>query len=186
MKTKHWLSGLVGLSLLGMLYTQAAADQLYIRNRPYKGTVKRTDGRLWVDLKTFAAALGATVEQSSEGGTQVKMPDGPASETPVAAGKLMIGNQQVESQQEDGAVLVPLEITAKLLGAKVISNKQMGTIDVSLAAAIQNPPAATSAAAKPAVAGPIIRAINKNGSAVEVTSQLVPGRTNVVEFGAEW
>ena len=185
MKTNHWLTGLVGLSLLGMLYTQAAADQLYIRNRPYKGTVKRADGRLWVDLKTFAAALGATVEQNSEGGTLVKMPDGPAPENPVAAGKLMVANQEVESQQENGAVLVPLEATAKLLGAKVISNKQMGTIDVSLAAS-QAPIATTAVGAKPVAAGPIIRAINKNGSAVEVTSQLVPGRTNVVEFGAEW
>jgi len=169
-----------------MLYTQAAADQLYIRNRPYKGTVKRADGQLWVDLKTFAAALGATVEQSSEGGTLVKMPGGPASETPVAAGKLMVANQEVECQQENGSVLVPLEATAKLLGAKVTSNKQMGTIDVSLVAVSQEATAATGAGAKPVAAGPIIRAINKNGSAVEVTSQLVPGRTNVVEFGAEW
>lgn len=186
MKINKWLTGLVGMSLLGMLYTQAAADQLYIRNRPYKGTVKRADGRLWVDLKTFAAALGATVEQNSEGGTLVKMPDGPAPESPVAAGKLVVANQEVESQQENGAVLVPLEATAKLLGARVISNKQMGTIDVSLVPAASAPTAATAGDAKPVPAGPIIRAINKNGSAVEVTSHLVPGRTNVVEFGAEW
>lgn len=167
MKKKNWL---VGLSLLALLCSQACAEQLYIRNKPFKGTIKRSDGRLWVDLKTFAEAMGATVEES-EGTTTMKMPEA------AEASKL-------ETQQDNGIVLVPLEATAKLVGARVINNKQMGTIDVSMAPAAAA--GTTSTEAKPAVAGPIIRNINKNGSNVDVTTQLVPGRTNIIEFGAEW
>lgn len=167
MNKKTWL---VGISLLALLCSSASADQLYIRNRPFKGVVKKADGRLWVDLKTFAAALGATVEEG-ESGTTIKMPD--AAEA-----------SKVETMQENGTVMVPLEGTAKLVGARVVANKQMGTIDVSLAPAVMKP--AGDAAAAPVVSGPIIRDINKAGSDVEVTSMLVPGRTNIVEFGAEW
>lgn len=170
MNKKNWL---VGLSLLALLCTAGSAEQLYIRNKPFKGTIKRSDGRLWVDLKTFAEAMGATVEEN-EGATTIRMP-----EAAEAA--------KVETQQDNGVVLIPLEATAKLVGARVIANKQMGTIDVSLAPAAQVASAnSPTADAKPAPAGPIIRNINKNGSNVDVTTQLVPGRTNIVEFGAEW
>ncbi|MBS2040950.1 hypothetical protein JST97_38545 [bacterium] len=165
MKTKTWL---VGLSLLGLLCIPTSAEQLYIRNRPFKGAVKKSDGRLWVDLKTFAEALGATVEEG-ESGTTIKMPEA------AEASKL-------ETMQDNGVVMVPLEGTAKLVGARVVVNKQMGTIDVSMAAAVTRP----AGNAPAAVAGPIIRNINKSGSDVEVTTMLVPGRTNIVEFGAEW
>ena len=168
MNKKNWL---VGLSLLALLCAQGSAEQLYVRNKPFKGTIKRSDGRLWVDLKSFADSMGATVEEV-EGNVTIKMPG--SSEA-----------SKLETQQDNGSVLVPLEATAKLIGARVISNKQMGTIDVSLAPVAQVA-SGNSAEAKPAVAGPIIRNINKNGSNVEVTTQLVAGRTNIVEFGAEW
>lgn len=168
MKKKTWL---VGFSLLALLWIPTSAEQLYVRNRPFKGAVKRSDGRLWVDLKTFAEALGATVEEG-EAGTSIKMPGA------AEASKL-------ETMQDSGMVMVPLEGTAKLVGARVVINKQMGTIDVSMASAVSQPSAGgASVAAAPS--GPIIRNINKNGSNVEVTTQLVPGRTNIVEFGAEW
>ncbi|MFN8607005.1 MAG: hypothetical protein U0931_05710 [Vulcanimicrobiota bacterium] len=166
MKKKTWL---VGLSLLALLCIPTSAEQLYIRNRPFKGAVKKSEGRLWVDLKTFAEAVGATVEEG-EGGTSIKMPG--ASEA-----------AKVETMQDSGMLMVPLEGTAKLIGARVVVNKQMGTIDVSLAAATAKTSGGEAAAV---VAGPIIRDINKKGSNVEVTTMLVPGRTNIVEFGAEW
>jgi hypothetical protein len=170
MKKKTWL---VGLALLASLCIPTSAEQLYVRNRPFKGAVKRSDGRLWVDLKTFAEALGATVEEG-EGGTTIKMPDA------TEAFKL-------ETMQDNGMVMVPLEGTANLIGARVVVNKQMGTIDVSMASAVPKPTAGAPTTSAPAVAtGPIIRNINKSGSNVEVTTQLVPGRTNIVEFGAEW
>lgn len=169
MKKRNWL---LGLSLLALFCTTASAEQLYIRNKPFKGTIKRTDGRLWVDLKTFAEAMGATVEEV-EGTTTLKMAEG-------AEGA------RLEIQQENGLVFVPLEATARLVGARVIVNKQMGTIDINVASAPQVAVAGSKPASAPVASGPIVRAINKNGANVDVTTQLVPGRTNIVEFGAEW
>ena len=185
MNKQKCFMGVVGLSLLGALCTSVAADQLYVRNRPFKGPVKRSQGKLWVDLKTFAEAMGATVEQTSEGGIIVRMPGETPAEVTAAAGKVMIAGQEVES--ESG--LVPMEAAAKLMGAKVVTNKGMGTIDVNLmpaaSTATSTTPAAPVAVAAPAQ-GPVNKFINKAGSSVDVVANLVPGRINIVEFTADW
>ena len=97
----------------------------------------------------------------------------------------MIAGQEVES--ESG--LVPMEAAAKLMGAKVVSNKAMGTIDVNLmpaaSTATSTTPAAPVAVAAPAQ-GPVNKFINKAGSSVDVVANLVPGRINIVEFTADW
>ncbi|MBT9582934.1 hypothetical protein IV102_06265 [bacterium] len=175
--------GVVGLSLLGALCTSVAADQLYVRNRPFKGPVKRSEGKLWVDLKTFAEAMGATVEQTPEGGTIVRMPGEAPAEVTAASGKVVIAGQEVESQSG----LVPMETAAQLMGAKVVTNKGMGTIDVNLmTAASSASTSATPVAKAPPAQGPINKFINKSGSSVDVVANLVPGRINIVEFTADW
>jgi hypothetical protein len=184
MKNKNWMVGLVGISLLGALCTSVAAEQLYVRNRPFKGAVKRSEGKLWVDLKTFAEAMGATIEQTPEGGSVVRMPGEAPVEGAVAAGKVMIGGQEVETQSG----LVPVEAAARLLGARVVTNKGLGTIDINLAGPASSGTAAPVAVASAPVVpqGPINKFINKNGSTVDVTAHLVPGRINIVEFTADW
>ena len=183
---KHSIAvGLAGLALLGALCAPAAADQLYVRNRPFKGTVQTSEGRLWVDLKTFAEAMEATVVASPEGGSSLVMPGEEPSSRAVPAGKVSIGDEMVESQQgSDGVVMVPLDETARLVGARVIANKSMGTIDVSLAKALSKKNKA--AASAPVPTGPIVKQINRAGSAVDVQSQLIAGRINIVDFGADW
>lgn len=179
---KSWIVGLLGLGLWAS--TMVSADQLYVRNRPYKGVVKKTEGRIWVDLQTFAQALEAKVTRSPEGGTSVSLEA--AGEASVPAGQLRVEGQEVACQlQDDGTLLVPLEETARLLGAKVIVNKSMGTIDVSMAKArVAGEPKA--AATPEAASGPINRVINKPGQPVDISLNLVPGRINIVEFYADW
>lgn len=179
----------VSLGILAGLSLPIPCEQLYVRNRPYKGVVIRNSGQLWVELSGFAQALGARLEQNAEGGIWVHQAADAALETPVAAGKVVIGSQEVEAQNgADGQVLVPMEVAARLLGARVIPNKSLGTIDVSLVAA-SKPGESTTSTPRPmaeAPSGPILKDINKAGSAVEITAHLVPGRINIVDFGAEW
>lgn len=178
----------VGLMLIGALQT-SWAEELYVRNRPFKGTVKKSDGRIWVDLKSFSQSLGATLVETPEGGVVVTL-GGAATEPVAGAGKVVIGNEECESQPSPEGPLVPLDTAAKLLGARVSSNKGLGTIDVNIASAKSTKVSAstgtTAKAPDSPATGPIHKNINKGGSAVEVTDFLIPGRINIVDFYADW
>ena len=180
---RSWATALAGLLLLGS-FTAVSADQLYVRNRPFKGPVKRSDGRIWVDLKTFAAAIGANLVETPEGGTVVTLGDAPAEQT-AAAGKVFIGGEETETQASSDGVMVPLDVASKLLGARVTPNKAMGIIDVNLVAAKPASKGQTADSGASAT-GPIHKNINRAGSAVDVEDHLVPGRINIVDFYADW
>ena len=85
--------------------------------------------------------------------------------------------------------MVPMDSTAKQLGARVVHNKQLGSIDISLAqTAMAGPAGKSGKAGAPAQSGPIVLHINAKspGSAVDIPAFLVAGRMNIVEFGASW
>jgi thiol-disulfide isomerase/thioredoxin len=187
MKNRTWAVTLAGLLLIGSIQA-ASADQLYVRNRIFKGPVKKSDGRIWVDLKTFAQAMGANLVELPEGGTVVTMGDAPSEQT-AAAGKVVIAGEETETQPGPDGLMVPLDVASKLMGARVIPNKAIGTIDVSLGVASSSPKgqvSSTKGATSAAVTGPIHKNINRAGSAVDVTDHLVPGRINIVDFYADW
>lgn len=117
---------LVTLSLL------ASAEQLYIRNRPFKGAITRESGRLWVELKPLVEALGLSLAGDDQQGYVVS--GGEESVLP-GPGKVKVKETEVSSNAGSGSLLVPLDQVAELVGAKVIVNKSLGTVDVSLAAA---------------------------------------------------
>jgi len=165
--------------LLGVLLfaTVAAADQVYIRNKPFKGEVAAVSGQVFVDLKSLAEALEVTLSPSEAGGFVVgREPATPEQLAQAGAGQVIVAGTPVETQAgASGNVLVPLKTAAELLGARVTPNKQLGTIDVVMAAA------------KTKVgAGAGVRTINTPGAAVDVTAHLSPGIVNVVEFTAPW
>ena len=128
---------LLTASLICLTLLPARADQLYVRNHPFKGVVSTNGQGTWVELKAFAEAMGAQLVQDENGGTSV----GPAGAVPApVAGKVQINGQDVPSQVDGAVVLVPLEQAASLLGGRVITNHQLGTIDVSIAkAAVVSP-----------------------------------------------
>ena len=120
---------LVGFLLCWMLTAVASSEQLFVRNRPFKGAVNREAGKFWVELKPLAEALGLKVEGDDQQGYVV------ASEAETAApgqGKVIVKGTEVETSSSNGSLLVSLDQVAALVGAKVIANKSMGTIDVNL------------------------------------------------------
>lgn len=131
MSNRFLRQGLLALSLAGLLFGSAfAADQLYIRNRPFQGAVVRDGSSVWIEMQSFADAVDAKVVASEGGGYQLLR----AGTRPVSAptGKVAIGDQLLDVRMVDGKAMVSLDESARSLGMRVIANKQLGTIDVSV------------------------------------------------------
>jgi hypothetical protein len=125
------------LALLACCLGPVHADQLYVHNKPFKGAVSRVDGQIWVELKPLADALGFELVDNGENGFAFNPKNKPPllNSEALPANKLSIDGQTVDVQTHDGMIEVPLEATAKLVNAKVVYNKGLGTIDVSVAKA---------------------------------------------------
>ncbi|MBS2039237.1 hypothetical protein JST97_29910 [bacterium] len=121
--------------LVGILLSQllvAGAQQLYIRNRPFKGELKRESGKTWVELKALSEALGLKLEGDLQQGYQLA-PEGEVSLP--GEGKVLLHAAEVPTLSGASGPLVALEDACPLLGARMVANKAMGTVDVSLVAA---------------------------------------------------
>ena len=181
---------LIPLFLLGALSLSLSAEQLYIRNRPFKGAVQVNGKALWVELKSFAQAIEANISQSEGGGYRLSRT--PLSEElpPVAAGKVAIGELLLDSQDIKGTTMISLDESAKPLGLRVSRNPQLGSIDVNVLPPESTNPTATNTTGAPvpmATNGPMppIK-VNQAGAAINLQSSLVAGRINIVDFYADW
>lgn len=124
--------------MAGLIPLSVGADQLFIRNRAFKGATSTLDGALWVELKPLAEALGANLIDNGKGGYAMSLDPIPKiAAQEVASDKLIIGAETIDVQQKNGVALVPLEATAKLVKARISANKQLHTIDVNFVTAPQ-------------------------------------------------
>lgn len=140
------------------LLLPVGADQMYIRNRPFKGSVKSSEGKLWVELKPLSEAFQVSLIDNGAGGYAIAaQPLTPEELAALPANKLLLQGESLDIQEVDGAPHIPLDHFAKLMNAKVIVNKQMKTIDVSVASAPQvvasTPTRAGGSSAAPPPAG---------------------------------
>ena len=123
----------------------AQADQLYVRNRLFKGAIQRTDGKLWVELKPLVEGLGLPLQGDDQSGYWVSR--NPAATAP-GAGKVWVEGTEIECSSGP-PICVPLETVASLLGARVVVNKDLDTTDVSLAPAKNAVPAGSQLLSAP-------------------------------------
>lgn len=141
-------------ALLSLSLAVNAATELYVKNKPFKGVVASAEGQLWVELPSFAKALGADLASNAQGGHALGKG---ASADGVPANTVMVAGTPVEVKVENGVTLISLQKIAPLLNAKLISNKEMGTIDFNVGGPVQayTPPApAPDAAAKNRASAP--------------------------------
>lgn len=104
-----------------------AADELYVRNRLFKGKTSGSAADLWVELLPFAKALKVELTKSEGGGYRLASDSGS-----VAAETLKVNETVVSLRSEDGVLYCPLKQTATLLNARVVANSQLQTIDVNI------------------------------------------------------
>ena len=126
------------LGLFVALILPAAADQLYVRNRPFKGAIVREGKVTWVELQTLANVLEAKLGPAEGGGFQLSRESVEAA--PVQAGKVAIGEKLVEARDVNGQAMVALEEVSPLLGLKITPNRSMGTVDVNFVSGAQTAP----------------------------------------------
>ena len=138
--SKNWVAS---AGLLLALVLPAASDQLYVRNRPFKGAVVREGKMTWVELQSLATVLEAKLVSAEGGGYQLSRESVEAA--PVAAGKVAIGDKLVETRDVNGQAMSSLEEVSPLLGLKITQNRSLGTVDVNFAAAAQSAAAPASA-----------------------------------------
>lgn len=146
--------------LLMLLTGLAAADQVYIRNKPYKGPTSGAGAQTMVDLKALVTALDLKLED--------------------ALAKLALPPE---------TEMVNLKETAEKLGARVSVNKALGTIDVNLpVTAIAAAPAApTERREAPQQALPVQYAQQKSpGDAIDLKKELRFGKNTILYFYADW
>lgn len=127
---RRWVSCL----LLAVLLTSAAwAEQVYIRNKPFKGTVAGTGQQTTVDLQSLVTALGYQLNEV-EGNLVVTSPDETAAlpEGATGTGQIYFQGKALGAADQGGDTMVPLIPTAQALGAIARINKDMGSIDVNL------------------------------------------------------
>ena len=108
MKHKFAKSCFAALMLL-VLSLPSFADDIFIRNRAYKGEVIKMGGDVEIELEAAAKALKAELKQ-----------DG---------GSWTLDGEAIQARSVDGKNFVTLESLNKA-GYKVIKNPSMGTIDV--------------------------------------------------------
>lgn len=123
----------VVLILLLALAAPAAAQELYVRNRPFSG-VSFTEGSVfWVEVEALAKALEAHLQASPAGGLALGYdPLDPLPEVP--AGQLLAGGQTLLLKSSEGKSFVALAELAQPLGLRVSPNRELGTVDVAVVA----------------------------------------------------
>lgn len=142
---------LAPIALLLSLVLPASSDQLYVRNRPFKGAVVRDGKTTWVELQTLATVLEAKLVPAEGGGFQLSRESVEAA--PVAAGKVAIGDKQLDTREVNGQTMIVLEEVSPLLGLKITPNRSLGTVDVNFTGAAQSDAAAPGEkTARPAAA----------------------------------
>ena len=176
----------VAAGLLALLCVQLApAETVYLRNKPYKGPTAGAGKSTQVDFKAFAEAMGLAVSQVNGAWVAGSAPTGQPE-----AGQVYVNGKKLENVTVSGdSAMVSLFEAAEAAGARASLNKELGSIDVNLVAKNTSVADAGSAVKAPANvnAGPIApKTINKPGAAVQIEQHLVPGKTNIVVFGAEW
>lgn len=179
---------IAALLLAGMLVSPLAAEQVYVRNKPFKGAVSGQGASTMVELQGLAQALGLKVE-SVNGGWVVNQGADMA-----GPGKVIVSGKEVQAQVQGESVLVNLKEFSEAVGARFVVNKSMGTIDVNMAVkpiteAPPPPPRPTREDKGPVALSPLAPIVVKQktpGEKLDVNKWIKRDRTNIVYFHADW
>ncbi|MCA9791551.1 MAG: hypothetical protein KC910_07135, partial [Candidatus Eremiobacteraeota bacterium] len=118
----------------------AQADDLFIRNRPFKGAVSGSGAQMMVELAPLAEALGVQARAVGSGWLVTRDANDQTGQELASQGQVVVEGTSVTSNPgADGAVMVNLAEVARVLGAKVTPNKELGTVDVYLVDRVATP-----------------------------------------------
>ena len=115
--------------------TLLPAEQLFVRNKPFKGATKGVGRSRMCELVPLAEALGFTVRPFNGGFLVVSDPTSDQASELCETGVAMVDGNKVElSTGTGGETLVSLSDFCNCTGAKLVLNHDMGSADVYLEA----------------------------------------------------
>jgi hypothetical protein len=130
---KRWI---VCLGLIGACVSTAAADRLYVRNRPFKGVLVGSAGNLAslrADVASLTEALGYQLSEIEGNWVVRRTAQEPLPQELVkGGGKLYVLGQPVPVVLDEGHQMVQLSAFAEVVGARVRRHPELGTIDLDL------------------------------------------------------
>ena len=118
--------------ILLVLFSHATAQELFIRNKPFKGLVTGYGTDLYAEAEPLAQAMGAQV---SRHGSTLYLGEAPESEESFSGRVLLVEaeGQSIPFQTgPEGQILVSLEPAVKALYGRLVRNRELGTIDIYL------------------------------------------------------
>lgn len=147
-------------------------DDIYVKNRLYKGPSSGSGSAIKVGVKSIFKALKVS-DYKVEGNT------------------VTVGDKSATADAGDAEPMILLSDLKMLVGAKVIVNKELGTIDVykdgSKAAAVAAPVSTSRKTAAPAKQASVVKAQQAQpGDKVALEDSMVFGKQNIVYFYADW
>lgn len=117
------------LTLAAALLTGAAlADDLYVKNQ-HVPQVRKVEGRRYVELKPFVAALGLELSKSGHG--WLVGPE-PADMPLLKPGEVWLDGTILKSRFVGGEVSISLGEAAEAMGATLVPNAALKTTDFRL------------------------------------------------------
>ncbi len=104
-----------------LLGAAVQAEEIWIKNRPFPGQVVKEGGQVWVEVLSFAKALGLTAALNGEAA--------------------VIDGKSLPVVKKGELSLINLSESVKALGGVMRSNKEMGTLDIFMGVKDQDPSA---------------------------------------------
>lgn len=106
---------ILAIALLLLLVQSSWADELWVRNRPFKGAVRGSGNDIQVELAVFLKTLELEAEDQGD--------------------VVIVGGFPIPVDAASGVRLVPLRDMVDAAGLKIHKNAALGTIDVRVASA---------------------------------------------------
>ncbi|MBI3924956.1 MAG: hypothetical protein HY319_05405 [Armatimonadetes bacterium] len=124
---------LLGLLLLTTWLTRpVCAEEIYVRNKLYKGHVVGKGATTQVELSELAAALHLQLRQAPNGGCYATWRDDSTLGADLAGpSKVIVEGQEMPTVEDGDRVLVNLKQFAEALGARFQINTGLDSIDVN-------------------------------------------------------
>lgn len=155
------------LLLAAVICTSSWAEDLYVKNKAFKGHSTGSGSSMMVEVEAMLKALGI-------------------SDYTITDDQLVVNDKTLSVQAGAEGPMISLKALTEAIGAKVVHNSGLGTIDVYQGAEKRAAaPSSTKAAA--AELPPVVKAAQSSpGGTVVLEDYMAYGKKNIVYFYADW
>ena len=168
---KKWKRSVLTLLTATLLAAGVSAEELYVKNKLFKGATSGSGSAITAHAETLLEAFQVTDYR-------------------IEGQSLIIGDKTLTLAEGSEGPMVGVKAFVDALGGKMVVSKELGTVDVFQSTekvAEVAPPVARTNTAPPPSKPPVIKATQATpGAKVDLASDAVYGKENIVLFYADW